>query len=50
MVFILTPRELTRTYLKNNLSAPGGVVSRLKMLTYFVYAALFRRFTPCQKP
>ncbi len=39
-----------RTYLKNNLSASGGVVSRLKMLTYYVYAPLFRRLTACQEP
>ncbi len=55
-----------RTYLKKNLSAPGGVpriagfsicffiiqciVNRLKMLTYYVYAPLSRRLTPCQEP
>ena len=33
--------ELTRTYLKNNLSAHGGVAKRFKMLTYYVYAPFF---------
>jgi hypothetical protein len=37
----------TRTYLKNNLSAHGGVAKRFKMLTYYVYAPLFHRFAPC---
>ena len=37
------------TYHKNNLSAPGGVASRLKMLTYYVYAQLFCSPTPCQE-
>jgi O-glycosyl hydrolase len=36
-----------RTYLKNNLSAHGGVAKRFKMLTYYVYATLFHRFAPC---
>jgi O-glycosyl hydrolase len=35
-----------RGYLKNNLSAHGGVAKRLKMLTYDVYAPLFRHFAP----
>ena len=39
-----------RTYLKNNLSAHGGVVKRFKMLTYCVYAPLFHRSTPCREP
>ncbi|MGD8980891.1 MAG: hypothetical protein PVF42_04805 [Desulfobacterales bacterium] len=34
-----------RTYLKNNLSAHGGVVKWFKMLTYCVYAPLFHRST-----
>ena len=38
------------TYLKNNLSAPGGVMSRREMLTYCVYAPLPRRPMPCQEP
>jgi hypothetical protein len=38
---------LYRTYLKNNLSAHGGVAKRFKMLTYYVYAPLFHRFAPC---
>jgi len=36
--------NLFRTYLKNNLSAHGGVEKRFKMLTYYVYAPLFHRF------
>ena len=36
-----------RTYIKNNLSAHGCVVKRLEMLTYFVYAPLSNRLTPC---
>ena len=39
-----SPRNVTRTYLKNNLSAHGGVAKRFKMLTYYVYAPLFHRF------
>ena len=39
-----------RTYLKNNLSAHGGVVKRFKLLTYYVYAPLFHRSTPCPEP
>jgi hypothetical protein len=39
-------QKIIRTYLKNNLSAHGGVVERLKMLTYCVYAPLFHRSTP----
>jgi len=39
-----------RTYLKNNLSAHGGVAKRFKVLTYYVYAPLFHRFTPCPEP
>jgi hypothetical protein len=39
-----------RSYLKINLSVPGGVTKWLKMLTYYVYAPLFRPFVPCQKP
>jgi hypothetical protein len=38
------------TYLKNNLSAHGGVVKRFKMLTYYVYAPLFHHFAPCPEP
>ncbi len=38
---------IVRTYLKNNLSAHGGVAKRFKMLTYYVYAPLFHRFAPC---
>jgi hypothetical protein len=38
-----------RTYLKNNLSAHGCVVNRFKMLTYYVYAPLFNRLTPCSE-
>jgi hypothetical protein len=41
---------LFRTYLKNNLSAHGGVAKRFKMLTYYVYAPLFHRFAPCPEP
>ena len=37
----------SRTYLKNNLSAHVCVVKRLKMLTYYVYAPLLNRLTPC---
>jgi len=37
----------TITYLKNNLSAHGGVPKRFIMLTYYVYAPLFHRFAPC---
>ncbi len=29
--------SLIRTYLKNSLSAHGGVMKRLKMLTYYLY-------------
>ena len=36
--------QTLRTYLKNNLSAHGGVAKRFKMLTYYVYAPLFHRF------
>jgi len=43
MIFCLA-KKLTRTYLKNNLSAHGGVAKRFKMLTYYVYAPLFHRF------
>jgi len=39
-----------RTYLKNNLSAHGGVAKWFKMLTYYVYAPLFHRFAPCLEP
>ena len=39
-------RGLTRTYLKNNLSAHGSVAKRFKMLTYYVYAPLSHRFAP----
>ena len=28
----------------------GGVVKRSKMLTYYVYAPLFHRSTPCPEP
>jgi hypothetical protein len=38
---------LVRTFFKNNLSAHGCVAKRFKMLTYYVYAPLFHRFTPC---
>jgi hypothetical protein len=37
-------RIIPRTYLKNNLSAHGGVAKRFKMLTYYVYAPLFHHF------
>ena len=40
-------KHVTRTYLKNNLSAHGSVAKRFKMLTYYVYAPLFHRFAPC---
>ena len=36
--------------LKNNPSAPGVILSRLKMLTYCVYAPILRPLTPCQAP
>ncbi len=39
--------RITRTYLKNNLSAHGGVAKRFKILTYYVYAPLFHRVAPC---
>jgi hypothetical protein len=39
-----------RTHLKNNLSAHSCVVTRFKMLTYYVYAPLFNRVTPCPEP
>jgi hypothetical protein len=39
-----------RTYLKNSLSAHGGVMKRLKMLTYYLYAALFRRCMLSHEP
>jgi hypothetical protein len=35
---------------KTRLRPHGGVASRLKMLTYYVYAALFRRPAPCPEP
>ena len=41
---------LDSTDLKINLSAPGGVTKRLKMLTYDGYAPLPRPFVPCQEP
>jgi hypothetical protein len=41
---------ITITYLKNNLSAHGGVAKWFKMLTYYVYALLFHRFAPCPEP
>ncbi|MCB2145695.1 MAG: hypothetical protein KQI81_04420 [Deltaproteobacteria bacterium] len=40
----------TRTYLKNSLSGHGGVMKRLKMRTYHMYAALFRRCMPFPEP
>jgi hypothetical protein len=47
--FFLTDNQI-RAYLKNNLSAHGGVVERFKMLIYYVYAPLFHRSTPCHEP
>jgi len=41
---VLNCQDIIRTYLKNNLSAHGGVAKRFKMLTYYVYAPLFHRF------
>jgi hypothetical protein len=32
---------------KLHLTPKNGVVDLLKMLTYYMYAALFRRPTPC---
>jgi len=51
-LFFLKDRDVLlvlffRTYIKSNLSAHSCVVNRLKMLTYFVYAPLFNRLTPC---
>jgi hypothetical protein len=49
--FMMVGQErLIITYLKNNLSTPDGVMSRFKMLTYYMYAPLFHRLTPCQEP
>jgi len=42
-------RYVFTSYLKINLTLPDGVVRRFKMLTYSIYAALFHRFTPCQR-
>jgi hypothetical protein len=36
------------THLKNGLSGHGGVMKRLKMLTFHLYALRFRRFMPCR--
>ena len=47
---ILALLILTRTHLKNSLSAHGGVMQRLKMLTYYLYAPRFRRCMPCPEP
>jgi hypothetical protein len=47
---MVSPAIETRTYLKNNLSAHGSVVKRFKMLTYYVYAPLSHRSTPCPEP
>ena len=62
----MLPGFFVGTYLKINLSAPGGVtrvagfsidlflirciMSRREMLTYCVYAPLPRRPMPCQEP
>ncbi len=43
----LRPNIIVRTYLKNNLSAHGGVAKWFRMLTYYVYAPLFHPFAPC---
>jgi hypothetical protein len=48
-VLLFDLHQSIRTYLKNNLSAQGGVVKRFKMLAYYVYAPLFRRSTPCHE-
>ena len=34
---------------KMRLKPDGGVARRLKMLTYYVYAPLFRRLAPCHR-
>jgi len=41
---LLSDELIIRTYLKNNLSAHGGVAKRFKILTCYVYAPLFHRF------
>ena len=50
---------LSRTHLKNSLSAHGGVMKRLgqwqgalplTLNTYDLYAPLFRRCMPCPEP
>ena len=47
---LLSIELITRTHLKNNLSAHSGVANRFKMLTYDVYAPLSHRFAPCSEP
>lgn len=51
-MFILgTPSPSSAEYtshLKINLAPSDGVVRLFKMLTYYIYAALFHRLTPCQ--
>ena len=42
--------EINNPLLKNNLRDPDGAASRLKMLTYYMYAPLSRCLTPCQEP
>ena len=40
---------LNTSRLKINLTPPDGVVRLFKMLTYYIYAALFHRLMPCQR-
>jgi len=47
---LLKPKQVIRTHLKKNLSAPGGVAEQLKMLKYYMYDLFFRCSAPCQKP
>ena len=35
---------------QNKSSAPDGVTKRLKILTHYLHALLFRLFVPCQEP
>jgi hypothetical protein len=46
----ISPATVTITYLKISLSAHGGVMKRLNMLTYYLYAALFPGCMPCPEP
>jgi len=50
MLFGIFKTRDIRTYLKNNLSAHGGVAKWFKMLTYYVYGPLFHHFAPCPEP